>query len=47
MKVITPTDTRAVDQTKVGSTIAAAVLPASLLRNTPTVSTENAPITAE
>lgn len=44
MKVIAPTETRAIDPAKVGSTIAAGVLPASLLRNTPTVSTENAPI---
>lgn len=44
MKVITPTETKPIDPTKVGSTIAAAVLPASLLRNTPTVSTESAPI---
>ena len=47
MRVITPTETKAIDQTKVGTTIAAAVLPASLLRNTPTVSTENAPIVGE
>lgn len=44
MKVIAPSETRPVDATKVGNTIAAAVIPTSLLRNTPTVSTENAPI---
>ena len=44
MKVITPSETRPVDQTKVGTTVAAGVLPPSLLRTTPTVSTENAPI---
>jgi hypothetical protein len=47
MRVIAPSQTKAIDPTKVGNTIAAAVLPASLLRNTPTVSTENEPITAE
>ena len=46
MRVITPTETKPIDQTKVGTSIAAAVLPASLLRNT-TVSTESAPITGE
>jgi hypothetical protein len=45
MKVITPSETKVVDPSKVGSTVAAAVLPASLLRQTPTVSTESAPIT--
>lgn len=44
MKVITPSETRPVDPTKVGNTVAAALIPSSLLRNTPTVSTENAPI---
>jgi hypothetical protein len=47
MKVITPSETRPVDQTKVGTTVAAGVLPPSLLRGTPTVSTENAPIAGE
>jgi uncharacterized protein YgiM (DUF1202 family) len=44
MKVITPSETRAIDPSKVGNTIAAAVIPPTLLRSTPTVSTENAPI---
>ena len=44
LKVITPTETRAVEQSKVGNTIAAAVIPPTLLRSTPTVSTESAPI---
>ena len=44
MKVITPSEAKAVDQTKVGSTIAAGVIPASILRNTPTVNTDSAPI---
>jgi uncharacterized protein YgiM (DUF1202 family) len=44
LKVITPTETRPIDQAKVGGTIAATVIPPTLLRSTPTVSTENAPI---
>ena len=44
MKVITPSEAKAVDQTKVGSTIAAGVIPASILRNTPTVNTDSTPI---
>jgi hypothetical protein len=44
LRVITPTETRAVDPSKVGSTVAAAIIPAGLLRSTPTVSTETAPI---
>ena len=47
MRVITPSETKPIDPTKVGSTVAAAVLPASLLRNTPTVNTDPAPITNE
>jgi uncharacterized protein YgiM (DUF1202 family) len=44
MRVITPSEAKSVDQTKVGSTIAAGVIPASILRNTPTVTTDSAPI---
>ena len=44
LRVITPTEAKAVDQTKVGSTIAAAVIPTSILRNTPTVTTDSAPL---
>ena len=44
MRVVTPTETKPIDSTKVGSTIAAAVLPPSLLRSTPTVSTGSEPI---
>jgi uncharacterized protein YgiM (DUF1202 family) len=47
MKVITPTEARPVDQTKVGTTVAAGVLPPSLLRSTPTVSTEQTPLPGE
>jgi uncharacterized protein YgiM (DUF1202 family) len=47
MKVITPTEATPVDQTKVGTTVAAGVLPPSLLRSTPTVSTENTPLPGE
>jgi hypothetical protein len=44
LRVITPAETKPVDPSKVGSTVAAAVIPAGLLKNTPTVSTETAPI---
>ena len=44
LRVITPTEAKLVDQTKVGSTIAAAVIPTSILRNTPTVTTDSAPL---
>ena len=44
LRVITPTEAKAVDQTKVGSTIAAAVIPTSILRNTPTATTDSAPV---
>lgn len=47
MRVITPTEARTVDSSKIGSTVAASVLPPSILRNTPTVSTGTEPITAE
>ena len=47
MRVITPTETKAIDAAKVGSTVAAAVLPPSILRNTPTVSTGTEPIAGE
>ena len=47
MRVVTPTEAKAIDSSKVGSTVAAAVLPPSLLRSTPTVSTGSEPITAE
>lgn len=39
MRVVTPTETKQVDRSKVGSTIAATVLPPSVLPKTPTVST--------
>ena len=44
LKVITPTETRPIDPSKVGNSVAATVIPSALLRNTPTVSTESAPI---
>jgi hypothetical protein len=44
MRVINPTEAKAVDQAKVGGTIAAGLIPASILRNTPTVTTDSAPI---
>ena len=43
LRVITPSETKQVDPAKIGTTVAAAVLPAGMLRNT-TVSTESTPI---